>query len=84
MALNSGGRTSELIELTNANKFNSQILITEQNKVTPIQFLSTNNQNWVVSGVLYIENNQNLDSIHPVIDVVKRDIIHSLKTIKEK
>ena len=83
MALNSGGLTSELIELTNANKFYSQILITEQSKVTPIQFLSTDNQNWVVSGALYVENNQNIDSIRPVINVVKRDIIHSLKTINQ-
>ncbi|MBR5333031.1 MAG: hypothetical protein IKV32_07035 [Muribaculaceae bacterium] len=83
MALNSGGLTSELIELTNANKFYSQILITEQNKVTPIQFLSTNNQNWVISGALCIDKYKNIDSIRPVINVVKRDIIHSLKTINQ-
>lgn len=85
MALNSGNFPSELIELTNANNFSSQILITEQSKVTPLQFLSTNNKNWVVSGALYLNNNNtpNIDSIRPIINVVKRDIIHSLKTISD-
>ena len=84
MALNAGAYMSELIELTNANKFYSQILITEQSEVTPIQFLSTNDRNWVVSGALYIDKNSNIDSIRPVIDVIKRDIIHSLKTIDKQ
>lgn len=85
MALNSGNFPSELIELTNANNFSSQILITEQSKVTPLQFLSTNNKNWVVSGALYLNNSNisNIDSIRPIINVIKRDIIHSLKTISD-
>lgn len=81
MVLNSGDHPSELIELTNANDFRSQILTTEQSRVTPIQFLSTNNRNWVISGALYIDNNSNIDSIKPIINIVKRDIIHSLKTV---
>lgn len=83
MALNSGDNISELIELTNANGFYSKILITEQSKVTPVQFLSTNNTDWVVSGAIYFNNNSNNnpDSIRPIINVLKRDIIHAMKTI---
>lgn len=82
MALNSGDHSSELIELTNANGFKSQILITEQSKITPVQFLSTNENNWVVSGALYFNNSSNSpDSIRPIINILKRDIIHAMKTI---
>jgi hypothetical protein len=86
MSLNSGYFPSELIELTNANNYSSQILITEQSNVTPLQFLSTNNKNWVVSGALYLNNNNspNIDSIRPIINIIKRDIIHSLKTISDQ
>jgi gliding motility-associated lipoprotein GldD len=84
MSLNIGSLTTELIELTNANNFYSQILTTEQCEVTPIQFLSTDDCNWVVSGALYFEQTNNVDSIRPVIDVIKRDIIHSLKTINKQ
>ena len=83
MALNVGNLTSELIELTNANDFRSHILVTEQSNVTPLQFISTNNQSWVVSGALYINSPRatNIDSIRPIINALKRDLIHSLKTI---
>lgn len=84
MKLNAGDLTSELTELTNANGFNSQVLTTIESQVTPIQFISTDNKNWVVSGAVYFKNphNNNLDSITPIINVIQRDIIHSLKTIK--
>ena len=83
MELNAGNLTSELIELTNANDFRSHILVTEQSNVTPLQFISTNNQSWVVSGALYINSTRatNIDSIRPIINALKRDLIHSLKTI---
>lgn len=86
MALNSGELSSELIELTNANGFQSKILITEHSKVTPVQFLSTNNTDWVVSGAIYFNNNNssNPDSIRPIINVLKRDVVHAMKTIKKQ
>lgn len=86
MALNSGEHYSDLIELTNANGFQSKILITEQSKVTPVQFLSTDNRNWVVSGAIYFNknNNNNPDSIRPIINALRRDIIHAMKTINQQ
>ena len=85
MALNAGNHTSELLELTNANGFASQILVTEESNTTPLQFISTDNKKWVVSGALYLngESKSNVDSIRPVINVIKRDIIHSLKMINK-
>ena len=85
MALNAGSLTSELIELTNANDFRSHILVTEQSNVTPLQFISTNNQSWVISGALYLNSNKtsSIDSIRPIINALKRDLIHSLKTINK-
>lgn len=85
MKLNSGSLTSELTELTNANGFNSQILTTIENRVTPIQFISSDINDWVVSGAVYFNNNDtvDIDSISPIIFAIKRDIIHALKTIKK-
>ena len=86
MKLNSGNLTSELTELTNANGFNSQILTTLENKVTPIQFISSDIDDWVVSGAVYFNNNNDsvdLDSKKPIISAIRRDIIHALKTIKK-
>lgn len=83
MKLNSGNLTSELSELTNANGFKSQILTTIENRVTPIQFISTDAKNWVVSGAVYFNDNDSakIDSIKPIVSAIRRDIIHSLKTI---
>lgn len=85
MALNVGGNTSELTELTNANGFSSRILSSLESSVTPVQFLSTDGNDWVVTGALHFSSmtTANIDSLKPIIDVVKRDIIHSLKTIKK-
>lgn len=85
MALNAGNHTSELLELTNANGFASQILVTEESNTTPLQFISTDNKKWVVSGALYLngDGRSGVDSIRPVINVIKRDIIHSLKMINK-
>lgn len=85
MALNVGGNTSELTELTNANGFTSRILSSLESTVTPVQFLSTDGNDWVVTGALHFTNatTTDIDSLKPVINVVKRDIIHSLKTIRK-
>lgn len=85
MALNVGGNTSELTELTNANGFTSRILSSLESSVTPVQFLSTDGNDWVVTGALHFTDvtTADIDSLKPIIDVVKRDIIHSLKTIKK-
>ncbi len=85
MALNAGDNTSELIRLTNANGFSSRILTTTQSVVTPIQFISTDGKDWVVSGAIHLSgiNTADTDSLSPVITVLRRDIIHTLTTIKK-
>lgn len=83
ISLNIGDYPSEVLELTNANGFSSQIFTTVENRVTPIQFLSTDGMNWVVSGAVYFSGMgiSDIDSVVPVINVMKRDVVHSLKTI---
>lgn len=85
MALNVGGNASELTELTNVNGFTSRILSSLESAVTPVQFLSTDGNDWVVTGALHFTNatTADIDSLKPVINVIKRDIIHSLKTIRK-
>lgn len=85
MALNVGGNTSELTELTNANGFTSHILSSLESSATPVQFLSTDGNDWVVTGALHFTNatTTDIDSLKPVVNVIKRDIIHSLKTIRK-
>lgn len=85
MALNAGDNPSELTRITNANGFSSRILTTTQSVVTPIQFISTDGKDWVVSGAVHLSGmyTADTDSLSPVINVLRRDIIHSLTTIKK-
>lgn len=82
MALNSGGNPTEISELSSLSGFNSQILLTPAGSVTPVQFLSVSPQ-WVVSGALYLPDAEiNPDSVAPVLQAVRRDLIHAAQTIR--
>lgn len=87
MSLNTGGRPTEIITLESPGGFHSQLLVTQAESVTPIQFLSTDGQGWVVSGAVYLENAPRAaasDSIAPVINALREDVINALINLKEK
>lgn len=84
LSINTGGATSEVSELTNAGGFDCRMIVTRAESPTPVQFLASDHERWVVSGSAYIEAGRNAspDSIAPVISMLERDITHSLTTLK--
>lgn len=82
MSLNSGGHPTDVSQLAAPSGFSSQILLTPAGSVTPVQFLSVSPQ-WVVSGALYLPDAEtNPDSVAPVLQAVRRDLIHAARTIR--
>lgn len=84
MGLNAGGLPSEVLTLDSPGGFHSQLLVTPAESVTPLQFLSTDGDGWVVSGAVYLDHAPRAataDSIAPVIDAVKTDLLYALKQL---
>lgn len=87
MALNVGDLVAEITELDNPGGFYSTIVKSNGVTATPLQFLSTNNKDWLVYGVLYFNDESSIanpDSVSPIVSAVNRDIIHALKNLKIK
>jgi gliding motility-associated lipoprotein GldD len=51
---------------------------------TPIQFVTTDSTDHFIRGALYFKTATKNDSLAPVIDYVKKDIIHLLNTLEWK
>lgn len=82
MSLNSGVHPTEITQLTSPAGFRSQVLFTPAGSVTPVQILSVSPR-WVISGALYHpQADSSPDSIAPVLRAVRRDLIHTAKTIR--
>ncbi len=84
ISLNIGDNIYISTDLKNGYNFTSTILRASTGTANPIQFISTDNDSWVVSGSLFIANFSTYknDSLYPIIDAVERDLIHALKNIK--
>ncbi|MGQ7870022.1 gliding motility lipoprotein GldD [Sunxiuqinia sp. sy24] len=54
----------------------------EGNAASPIQFFLTDSTEHFLRGALYIREVPNIDSIRPVIDFLKPDIIHLVETTR--
>ncbi len=72
----------ESIALKKGN-VSSQVITTRGNMVSPIMFIATDNQNWVFSGTFNFNASQklNYDSVAPIINAVKKDIVHTISSI---
>ncbi len=82
MSLNTGGHQSELTTFETSAGFNAKILITRVSSPTPVQFLAEDGRR-VVSGALMLDTAPtSADSIAPVIETVRRDIIHALTHLR--
>ena len=81
--LNLGDSDAELIEFNSTEGFENKVLVSHGDISTPVQFISTDGENVVVSGVAFIKDASpaTADSIAPIVDVIRRDIVHSLKMI---
>lgn len=84
MKLNAGGLPSEVLTLDSPGGFHSQLLVTPAESLTPLQFLSTDGKGWVVSGAAYLDYAPRAvaaDSIAPVIDALKADLLYALERL---
>lgn len=81
--LNLGDRDTELIEFNSTEGFENKVLVSHGDISTPVQFISTDGGNVVVSGVAFIKEASpaTADSIAPIVDVMRREVVHSLKTM---
>ncbi len=87
MSLNAGGLNTEILSIDSREGFHSNLLITPIGSLTPLQFLSTNEKDWVVSGTVYFEDiprSVSADSITPSLNAIKDDIIYALSRLGVK
>ncbi len=84
ISLNIGSATSEMTEFATANDVSAKVIYTPDGTMTPLQFIATDNRSWVLSGALHFHATQklNADSISPIVKAVNRDIIHTIKNLR--
>lgn len=83
LASAAGLEISEIV----TDEFTSRLLQSESTTATPLQFVSTDGERWVVSGAVFFENvmpNAPLDSLRPMVETIRRDLIHGLSKISYK
>lgn len=84
IALNIEGHRSESCNIESPDGFISTVILSPSARSTPLQFISTDRREWVVSGTLFFHNAQKItatDSIAPIVEAVHRDMTHTLTTI---
>ncbi len=84
IALNLGGREAEILSFATPYSLDCEVVVDNQGAgATPVQFLATDHEGLVVSGAAHIKGDKmSIDSIAPVVDMLRRDIVHSLKTLR--
>jgi gliding motility-associated lipoprotein GldD len=82
--------------LTKADAINEQLIDNNENRVfgilydlkgntaSAVQFYVTDSINHYLRGSLYFESEPNADSLAPVIDFFREDVIHLIETLKWK
>lgn len=83
--LNLGGSDAELLEFDSPAGFENKIFASRGDISTPVQFISTDGASTVISGMAFLRDASaaNADSLAPVVAMLRRDILHSLKTLKQ-
>lgn len=84
IALNLGGREAEMLSFSSPDSLFCEVVVDNQSAgATPVQFLATDHKGLVVSGAAHIGGEMlSADSVAPIVDMLRRDIIHSLKTLR--
>ncbi|MDE7135919.1 MAG: hypothetical protein K2N91_04750, partial [Muribaculaceae bacterium] len=84
IALNLGGREAEILSFATPYSLDCEVIVDKQGAgATPVQFIATDHRRFVVSGAAHIKGDKMpIDSISPVVDMLRRDVIHSLKTLR--
>lgn len=80
LMLNAGDRPVDFSEFTNRAGFSIMTAYSE-GSTTPLQFLATDDSIWVVSGAVYFASPAAVtasDSIRPMVNAIRRDILRAL------
>lgn len=85
LMLNAGDRPVDFSEFTNGAGFDI-VTATSEGSATPVQFLATDDSEWVVSGALYLSTPDAaaVDSLKPIIDAIRSDLIKSMTNMRYK
>lgn len=83
IGLNAGSSDVEEYTFGSPSGYEHHVYVA-RNGTTPVQFLSTDGVDGVISGAGWLKNggDASADSIYPLIDMLRRDIVHSLKTLQ--
>lgn len=87
MALNIADNTDVTQEHIVSPDFESIMLISPGTRSTPVQFVSTDRRSTVVSGTAFFHNAGQItstDSVTPVIESLKRDLVHALNNLTKR
>ena len=85
LSLNTGGLPTEVTSFTTSAGLDARIIVTPQGSPVPVQFLVTDHNTLLVSGSATLEAAATAppDSIAPVIDMLRRDVTHTVLTISK-
>lgn len=83
VSLNLGGTDAELLEFDSPAGFENKVFVSRADISTPVQFIATDGKTTVISGTSFLKDASvaNADSLAPVVNMLRRDILHTLKTL---
>lgn len=67
--------------------FSSALVYSPMSHATPLQFLASDNEKWVVSGAVFFRNvrpDAPSDSLRPMVETIRRDLVHTLSTLTHR
>lgn len=81
--LNLGASDAELLEFDSPGGFENKLFVSRGDISTPVQFVATDGNAFVVSGAAFVRDASPVtaDSIAPIVNMLRRDILHALKTM---
>jgi gliding motility-associated lipoprotein GldD len=82
--INKADAINELVINNKASSVFGILYDLKGNTATSVQFYVTDSTNHYLRGSLYFESEPNADSLAPVIDFFREDIIHIIETLKWK
>lgn len=82
IARNVGDSRVEIEELSSESGFDAVIVKASEPVSTPLQFVASDKNRWVVSGAVWMSSpGSSADSLQPYLDALSRDITHALSSL---
>lgn len=84
-SMNTGGRESEIIELTSPGGFTSTVIVTPGATVTPVQHIASDGNGTLLYGSLEILHEiTDPEETRPIVEAVTRDVMEAAKHLSTK